>query len=253
MAAAMREETDRFLRIQLSKAAPTLKDLTQSTQTFVSKDLAPIYGIGALAAPKDAAFDVDPAQRLGIFSQPAVIASHSGPTNTRPIKRGVFWVRKVMCMDMEPPPKDLHAKLYESGGTTERQKIENSTAQPVCAGCHNIINPFGFFQESFDALGKWRNRDNGAPIDTSILIDFLGAAPIKTTTTVDALKTLTNSTMFKQCFVRQMFRFYMGRKEEASDDPLLRRTFFEFAHDNDQDILRALWTLTSSDRIVRRQ
>ena len=44
--------------------------------------------------------DLDPAQRLGIFTQPAVIASHSGPTTTRLVKRGVFFTRKVMCMPL---------------------------------------------------------------------------------------------------------------------------------------------------------
>jgi hypothetical protein len=253
MAAAMRDETQRFLRAQLSKDAPTLKDITQSTQSFVSKTVASLYG-GKVDAPSDATLvNLDPAQRLGVFSQPAVIASHSGPTNTRPIKRGVFWVRKVMCMEMEPPPPDVHAKIYEMAGATERQKIESSTAGPACAGCHKIINPFAFFLESYDALGRWRTRDNGAPIDTSILINFLDEEPEKTASTVDALKNFTNSMMFKQCFVRQMFRYYMGRKEEASDDPLLRRMFFEFAHDDRQDILRAVWMLSSSDRIVRRQ
>ena len=59
--------------------------------------------------------------------------------------------------------------------------------------------------------------------------------------------------MFKQCFVRQLFRFYMGRQEEPSDDPLLRRMFFEFAHEDRQDVLRMVYLLTASDRIVRRQ
>ena len=253
MAAAMRDETQRFLRAQLGKDRPTLKDITQSTQSFVSKTVALLYGTKVDATADAALVDLDPAQRLGVFSQPAVIASHSGPTNTRPIKRGVFWVRKVMCMEMEPPPPDVHAKIYEMAGATERQKIESSTAAPACAGCHKIINPFGFFLESYDALGRWRTRDNGAAIDTSILVNFLDEEPEKSSSTVDALKNFTNSMMFKQCFVRQLFRYYMGRKEEPSDDPLLRRMFFEFAHNDSQDILRAVWMLTSSDRIVRRQ
>jgi Protein of unknown function (DUF1588)/Protein of unknown function (DUF1592)/Protein of unknown function (DUF1595) len=253
LAAAMRAETKQFLRAQLSKPAPKLKDITQATQSFVPKTLSPLYGSQTATSSGAALVDLDPAQRLGIFSQPGVIASHSGPTDSRPIKRGVFWVRKAMCMELEPPPKDLHAKLYEMTGATERQRIEQSTNQPACAGCHKVINPFAFFQESYDALGRWRTRDNGSPIDTSILINFLDEEPVKTTSTVEALKTLTNSMMFKQCFVRQLFRFYMGRNEEASDDPLLRRMFFEFAYNDDQDILRALQTLTSSERIVKRQ
>jgi hypothetical protein len=250
---AMLAETTQFLRAQLSKPAPSLKDITQATQTIMSPALAPIYG--AEAAGKSAAkpVDLNAAQRLGIFSQPALLASHSGPTNTRPIKRGVFWVRKVMCMEMEPPPADLHAQLYEMVGATERARIQASTGGQACIGCHKIINPFAFFQENYDALGRWRTVDNGVPIDASVLINFLDEDPTTTKGPVDALKTLTSSMMFKQCFVRQMFRFYMGRQEEAADDPLLRRMFFEFAHKDKQDIVTAVETLTSSDRIVRRQ
>jgi hypothetical protein len=235
MSAAMLDESRQFLRAQLNKPSPSLKDLTQSVPVLAS------------AKPGNSA------QRMGVLSLPAVIASHSGPTNTRPIKRGVFWARKVMCMELEPPPPGTSTDVKETPGMTERQRIEEVTKGKACIGCHKIINPFAFFQENYDALGRWRTTDNGSPIDASIMIDFLDEDPVKTTGPVDGIKTLTDSMMFKQCFVRQMFRFYMGRKEDASDDPLLRRMFFEFAYKDKQDILGALHTLTSSDRIVRRQ
>jgi Protein of unknown function (DUF1588)/Protein of unknown function (DUF1592)/Protein of unknown function (DUF1595) len=229
LATAMVEETDRFLAAQLSKPTPTLKDITQTQASFVSKALEPIYGTKPADPAGKAAVALDPAQRMGIFSQPAVLASHSGPTNTRLIKRGVFWVRKVMCMELEPPPKDLHAELYDLKGTTERAKVEASTTGAACIGCHKVINPFGFFQENYDALGRWRTLDNNAPIDAAIKVDFLDEEPSKTAGPVDALKTFTGSAMFKQCFVRQLFRFYMGRS------------------------VKVVRTLALSDRLARRQ
>jgi hypothetical protein len=250
---AVRDETLQFLKLHLGQPSPSLKDITQGTTAVLSPALAPVYGIAALIETAGKPAELDQTQRLGIFSKPAFIASHSGPTDTRPIKRGVFWVRKAMCMEMEPPPKELHAKLYDLAGATERQRIEQSTSGAACSGCHKIINPFAFFQENYDALGRWRTRDNGAAIDASILIDFLDEEPTKTAGPVEALKVLTNSAMFKQCFVRQLFRFYMGRSEEPGDDPLLRRIFFEFADQDQQDIIKALQTLASSDRIVRRR
>jgi Protein of unknown function (DUF1588)/Protein of unknown function (DUF1595)/Protein of unknown function (DUF1592) len=234
MTTTMLDETRQFLRSQLNKPTPTLKDLTQAVPTVSTKT--------GNAGP-----------RMGVLSLPAVVASHSGPTNTRPIKRGVFWARKVMCMELEPPPPGTSTDVKETPGMTERQRIEEVTKGKACIGCHKIINPFAFFQENYDALGRWRTTDNGSPIDASIMIDFLDEDPVKTTGPVDGIKTLTDSMMFKQCFVRQLFRYYMGRKEEASDDPLLRRMFFEFAYKDKQDILWAVQTLTSSDRIVKRQ
>lgn len=253
LAAAMRSETRQFLRAQLEKPSPSLKDITQSTKTFVPKSMAQVYGETVATSTGSALVDLDPAQRLGIFSQPAVLASHSGPTDTRPIKRGVFWVRKVMCMEMDAPPLGVEPKLVDEKGLSERQRIEQSTSGPACSGCHKVINPFAFFQENYDALGRWRTVEHGKPIDPSILVNFLDEEPVKTSTPVEALKLLTSSLMFKQCFVRQLFRFYMGRSEEPSDHPLLRRMLFEFVHNDEQDILRTIQVMASSDRIVRRQ
>ena len=249
LAAAMVGDTERFLRHQLAKPAPKLKDITQSTEGFVSKPIEPYYGAKSADPAGTKAVKLDPAQRFGVFSQPALIASHSGPSETRLVKRGVFWVRKAMCMEMEPPPQGLDLTLYEATGATERQKLDEGTQGKACIGCHKIINPFAFFQENYDALGKWRTTDNGAPIDAGINIDFLDEPPVKTKTAVEALKVLTSSAMFKQCFVRQLFRFYMGRNEEPSDDPLLRRMFLQFAQNDEQDILKMVGIL--ADRIRR--
>lgn len=253
LAGALVEEADRFLRAELSKPAPRLKDIMQSTRSFLSRPLAQIYAVKPDASQTSVAVSLDPGQRLGVLSLPATIASHSGPTDARTIKRGVFWARKVMCMALEPPPKDLHAELYDNEGTTERVRIEQSTKAKACIGCHRIINPFGFMLESYDALGRWRTMENGFPVDASIDIDFLDEGKLKAAGPVEALRTLSNSLKFKQCFARQMFRYYMGRNEEASDDPLLRRMFLELASNEDTSLLALVYMLASSDRVVRRQ
>lgn len=253
LAAAMVAETEHFLREHLSKPRPSLRDVTQSSDVFVSKPLELIYRAKAADPAGRKPVRLDPAHRLGVFSQPAVIASHSGPTDQRPIKRGVFWVRKVMCMHVDATPAQSNLKLEELPGTTERERIEHSTSTGSCPDCHKLINPFGFMLENYDALGRWRTIDNSKPIDSSISINFLDEDPVKTAGPVDALRTLTNSMMFKQCFARQMFRFYMGRNEQPSDDPVLRRMFIDLARTDDQDLLQALRTMaTSTVTLLRR-
>jgi hypothetical protein len=242
VAAAVVAETKAFLERQLSTAAPRLKDVTESNQAFVSNASAFLYD-----RPASATFvDLDPAQRLGIFTQPAVIASHSGPTTTRLVKRGVFFTRKVMCLPLGNPPDDVDTTVPATPGATERQKIEQMTVPAKCAGCHAYINPFGFMQENYDAIGRWRTTDQGLPVDASISVDFLDEGPLKTNSPVEALRGFTRSLRFQQCFTRQLFRFYMGRREEAGDDPLLRQMFFDFANNGDQDIVRMLRTLASA-------
>jgi hypothetical protein len=250
VAAAVVNETRTFLERQLSAVAPKMKDVTESTQAFVSSAGAFIYG---KAAPSTPGFmDLDPTQRLGIFSQPAVLASHSGPTTTRLVKRGVFFTRKIMCLPLGNPPPDIDTTVPPTAGATERQRIESGTARAPCAGCHSYINPFGFALENFDAIGRWRTTDEGKPIDSSISVGFFDEGKLSVSSPVEALKAFTRSLRFQQCFARQLFRFYTGREETAGDDPLLRKMFFDFANGNQQDIIGMLRTLASAPTFSRR-
>ena len=180
-----------------------------------------------------------------------MIASHSGPTTTRLVKRGVFFVRKVMCMPLGAPPQGLDTSVPTTAGATERERIETVTAKETCAGCHAYINPFGFVQENYDAIGRWRTTDDGHPIDPSISVDFLDEGPVTTNSPVDALKTFTRSWRFQQCFARQLFRFYTGRDETKGDDPVLRRMLVDFANGG-QDIVGMLRALANSPAFSRR-
>jgi len=250
LATAMVDEVKAFLNAQLSTAAPTLKDVTQSTQSFVSDALASIYGTAKTGSTTLTA--LDPTQRLGIFTLPGVITSHSGPDTTRLVKRGVFFTRKVMCMPLGQPPAGVNTAIPADAMGTERQKVESVTATGACPACHTVINPFGFMQENFDPLGRWRTKDNGLPVDPSISVSFLDEGPFTASTPVEALKGFTNSLRFKQCFVRQMFRFYTGRDETAADDPLLRQMFFGFANNDAQAVVQLLRVLATSTSFSQR-
>jgi hypothetical protein len=250
VAAAVVNETKTFLDRQLSTAVPRMKDLTESTQSIVSSAEAFLYGTSGPSAPT--LVDLDPTKRLGIFTQPGVLASHSGPTTTRLVKRGVFFTRKVMCLPLGSPPPDVDTTIPPTAGATERQRVETVTAQPRCAACHAFINPFGFMQENFDAIGRWRTTDEGTPIDANITVSFLDEGKLSTSSPVDALRGFTRSLRFQQCFARQLFRFYTGRDETVGDDPVLRQMFFDFANNEKQEIVGMLHTLASSSTFSRR-
>lgn len=249
VAEAVVADTRQFLERQLGVAAPALRDVTEATGLLVSQPSAFLYGDTATAGD----IALDPSQRLGIFSLPGVIASHSGPTSTRLVKRGVFFTRKVMCLPLGVPPEDVDTSVPEGAGETERERIENVTKPARCAGCHAFINPFGFMQESYDTLGRYRSEDEGKPIDASISVQFLDEGPLHAGGSVDALRGFTRSLRFQQCFTRQLFRFYSGRDETAGDDPLLRQLFFEFAHEDSQDILGMLRSLGSASAFHARK
>jgi hypothetical protein len=250
VASAMVDETRTFLERQLSKDAPMLRDVTESTQAIVSERTAFLYGLTSGVAPGP--LELDPTQRFGIFTEPAVIASHSGPTTTRLVKRGVFFTRKVMCLDLGVPPEDVDTTIPPLDDATERERIESVTTPPRCAGCHAYINPFGFMQENYDAIGRYRTTDNGRPIDASIAVDFLEEGAFSATTAVEALKGFTRSWRFQQCFARQLLRFYMGREETEGDDPLLKTMFLDLARQDGRGLTHTLRTLAGSKSITDR-
>ena len=70
----------------------------------------------------------------------------------------------------EPPPGvevNLEADPKAKKPNSLRERLELHRTQPVCASCHKIMDPIGFSLENFDLIGKWRDTDGGAPIDSS--------------------------------------------------------------------------------------
>jgi hypothetical protein len=55
---------------------------------------------------------------------------------------------------------------------TLRQRTELHRTDATCANCHKILDPIGFGLENFDAIGRWRAKD-----DTGGTIDAAGELP----------------------------------------------------------------------------
>jgi hypothetical protein len=72
-------------------------------------------------------------------------------------------------MEAPPPPSNVPAleeRLGEQSGTMRDRLIAHRT-HPSCASCHVIFDPYGHALENFDAVGRWRTTDGGAPIEAS--------------------------------------------------------------------------------------
>ena len=69
-------------------------------------------------------------------------------------------------MTLKPPPD---AVAFEDAKfdphLTMREKITELTKNTICMGCHATINPLGFSLENYDAIGRWRTKDDDKPID----------------------------------------------------------------------------------------
>jgi hypothetical protein len=100
----------------------------------------------------------------------AVLAVSSHPHRTSPVLRGK-WVLETMLGEPPPPPPPNVPELDERPQNAEavslRQRLEKHREDPICANCHDRIDPLGFGLENYDVLGRWREEQDGHPIDAS--------------------------------------------------------------------------------------
>jgi hypothetical protein len=111
---------------------------------------------------------LDAGKRAGVLSHPYLMSHFSHEGVSSPIHRGVFLARGVLGVALRPPPEavaPLAPALHPT--LTTRQRVILQTNPSSCMTCHGVINPLGFTLENFDAVGRYRDRDNDKPIDAS--------------------------------------------------------------------------------------
>lgn len=108
--------------------------------------------------------------RGGLLGMPAVLAVSSHPYRTSPVLRGAWILDTILGTPPPPPPPDVPALEEPHAGSapkTLRDRLVQHRANPVCASCHDKIDPLGFALENYDVIGRWRTEDAGKPIDSS--------------------------------------------------------------------------------------
>ena len=167
--AAMTEEA-RLLFDSILRENRSLATFIDADYTFVNETLAPIYGLKADG--REMRRVSVKGDRGGILTLPGVLAQTSFPNRTSPVNRGAWVLENVLGEHVPPPPADVPAledqKKDEVTGLTLRQRTELHRTNPTCASCHNVLDPIGFGLENFDAIGRWRDRDDsGGAVDAS--------------------------------------------------------------------------------------
>lgn len=174
IAADLRTSLDLFLDEIIESPNADYRQLLQSDSLYLNGSLAAFYGIDLPAdalSPGEPGFQKitpRPGQRAGVLTHPYLMAGFSYTATSSPIHRGVFLARSVLGRTLRPPPEavaplapDLHASL------TTRERVILQTKPESCQSCHALINPLGFTLEHFDAVGRYRDVEQGKPIDAT--------------------------------------------------------------------------------------
>lgn len=172
MRTAMVEEARLFFE-NIVRDNRSVVRFVDSDYTFLNETLAPLYGLEkTITGPEMRRVKLTDANRGGILGMPGVLAATSFPERTSAVKRGVWVLEQVLGQHVPPPPKNVPPLAKQDpkkvASLTLRERTELHRKNPTCANCHKVFDPIGFGLENFDAIGRWRDRDDsGAPIDAA--------------------------------------------------------------------------------------
>jgi hypothetical protein len=111
------------------------------------------------------------------------------------------------------------------------------------------MDPIGFALENFDAVGVWRTRDSGFPIDASGQM-FDGAKLNGPASLRQAL--LSHSDAFLSAFTEDLLAYGLGRVIDYRDMPVVRAIDRDAAKDNHRFSDYILGIVNSPPFLMRR-
>jgi hypothetical protein len=122
-----------------------------------------------------------------------------------------------------PPPPGLNATESDVPLTaTARERSEKHRTEPSCASCHQLFDPVGFAFETYDAVGRFRDKDGaGKPIDSVLDFNEKTGLDGHYANALEFIKKLGSSDELSACVAKQWMRFGLGREVEDADQPSL--------------------------------
>ena len=219
MAASMKGETEHFFNYIVANNRP-ITDLLDANYSFVDERLAKLYGIPGVTGDAFQKVQLDPKQRFGLITQASILTLTSKPLGdglrTSPVVRGKYILENLFNQKIPPPPPDVPPLKVDDNhpltGTT-RQIFEQHRTNPVCAGCHARMEPYGFALENYAGNGAWRSQENGIAIDTSGEINgHKFSTPEEFRAVLE-----TRKDDFRRAVVRKVLSYALGRGIQGYD------------------------------------
>ena len=236
-----RRETELFFESILREDRSVI-ELLGADYTFVNERLARHYGIPNVRGShfRRVTFDAeDPTQiaRGGLLGHGSVLTVTSYANRTSPVLRGKWVLENILGTPPPPPPPNVPALEVDErpGGhaVSMRDAMERHRANPVCASCHQLMDPPGLSMENYDAIGRWRDSTGmagaKAPIDAAGTLPdgsrFEGPAGLK-----QAL--LRQPDRFVTTITEKLLTFALGRGVDYHDAPAIRAIVRDMARDD---------------------
>ncbi|HEV8208842.1 MAG TPA: DUF1592 domain-containing protein [Vicinamibacterales bacterium] len=223
LAAAMRRETELFFN-SLVREDRSVLDLYRANYTYVNDRLARHYGFPGVSGSEFRRIEYPDDTRRGLLGQGSVLVQTSLANRTSPVLRGK-WVMEVLMGTPPPPPPPDIPLLEDTAGSkdgkmlTTRERMEIHRSNPSCTSCHRFMDPIGLALDNFDVTAKWRERENGMPLDTRG--DYYDGTPVTRPAELTAAL-LKRPVPLVRTFTENLMAYALGRRVEYFDMPAIR-------------------------------
>jgi len=226
---AMVRETQLFFEHQLREDRP-IPELLTANYTFLNERLSRHYGISDVFGSHFRRVTLTDDRRFGLLGHASILTVTSYANRTSVVRRGQWILENLLGAPPPPPPANVPPLVERTPGakpTALRERMEQHRNDPVCSSCHSRMDPLGFALEHFDGVGRWRDTDGGATINSTITLD--GA-------TVDSPKAfreaLIHGDQVVHTVAEKMLTYALGRGMEYYDAPTVRQLVRELSQNN---------------------
>jgi hypothetical protein len=248
---SMRRETELFFGSILHEDHSVM-DLLTANYTFVDELLARHYGIPNVLGSRFRRVELADENRRGLLGQASILTLTSISNRTSPVGRGKYVMEVLLGTPPPAPPPNVPAlkDTAESNTVqTVRQRTEEHRSQEPCASCHKMMDPIGFSLENFDAMGAWRTKDSGMPIDAAGQL-FDGTRLNGPVSLRQAI--LNHSDAFTGAFTESLLAYGLGRVLETYDMPAVRSIERQAANNDNRLSAYILGIVSSAPFQMRR-
>jgi hypothetical protein len=231
---AFRRETE-LLFESVQREDRNVLDLLRPGYTFLNERLARHYGVPNVYGSRfrRVAFDPGTSQALlrgGLLRHGSILTVTSYATRTSPVIRGKWILENLLGVPPPPPPGNVPALKEKATGLarklTVRERLADHRDKPACRGCHQLMDPVGFSLENYDAVGRWRQAEDGHPMDAAGGLpdgsSFDGVAGLE-----QAI--LARPELFAGTISEKLLTYALGRGVDHHDAPAIRRVVREAA------------------------
>jgi len=211
----MRRETE-LLFSHIMGGNRSVLELLSADYSFVNARLAAHYGISDVKGESFRPVSLRGTFRGGILGHASILTITSDPNRTSPVKRGKYVLENILGTPPPAPPPDA-PPLNETGKITGtlREQFVKHRQDPACASCHKVMDPIGFAFENYDAIGRYRTKDNSLPIDASGKLET--GEPFGNAADLRSILLNQKREYFTRCITEKMLTYALGRGLEYYD------------------------------------